>query len=153
MQLDEAERHLRRPIRRELAGLMTALQGVQAEHGYLPRGDLQALSARFGLPVMQVYALATFYRAFHLEPRGRHTAKVCMGTACHVLGAPLLMEALSVRLGAPPGGTSPDRAFSLEAVRCVGACSMAPVIVIDEEVHGLVRQKDLRKILRKYKEK
>ena len=126
------------------------LQDVQKHYGYLPRRVLEFISERLELPHTQLFALATFYRAFSLTPRGRHTINVCTGTTCHVRGAPNLLDALERELGCKAGETSKDGRFTIETVNCVGACALAPVIVIDEEAHGRLTQAKLKKVLDQY---
>jgi NADH:ubiquinone oxidoreductase subunit E len=130
--------------------VIALLQDVQKAYGYLPKPVLDLISQRLGLPWTQLYGLATFYRAFRLQPRGRHLINVCLGTTCHVKGAPLLLEALERNLGCRCSQTTADGRFTLETVNCVGACALAPVVVIDEEAHGRVSQTKLAKILEQY---
>ena len=131
--------------------VIALLQDVQKQYGYLPRAVLNLISERLGLPHTQLFGLATFYRAFSLKPRGRHLINVCTGTTCHVKGAPLLLEALERELGCRCGETTSDGRFSIETVNCVGACALAPIVVIDEEAHGRLSQTKLRKVLDQYK--
>jgi len=131
--------------------VIALLQDVQKQYGYLPRAVLNLISERLGLPHTQLFGLATFYRAFSLKPRGRHLINVCTGTTCHVKGAPLLLEALERELGCRCGETTSDGRFSIETVNCVGACALAPIVVIDEEAHGRLSQSKLRKVLDQYK--
>ena len=132
------------------SGLIAMLQDIQREEGYLAREALEIVASEVGVPLTRLYALATFYKAFSLTPRGRHTINVCTGTACHVRGAEKLMDKLERDLGIEQGGTTEDGRFSLEGVRCVGCCGLAPVIVIDENFHGKLAQKDLDKVLKQY---
>jgi NADH-quinone oxidoreductase subunit E len=126
------------------------LQDVQKHYGYLPRPVLELISERLELPYAQLFAIATFYRAFSLEPRGRHLINVCTGTTCHVRGASLLLDALERECGCRAGQTTTDGRFTIETVNCVGACALAPVIVIDEEAHGRLTQAKLKKVLDQY---
>lgn len=112
------------------------LQDLQEEEGYVPREALEQISTRLGIPLVRLYGLATFYRAFSLVPRGRHTVTCCMGTACHVRGAPRVVQALERDLAIKAGDTTPDLAVSLETVNCVGACALGPLILIDGRYHG-----------------
>jgi NADH:ubiquinone oxidoreductase subunit E len=112
------------------------LQDVQAEEGYLSPESLEAVSAALGLPRSQVFAVATFYNVLSLEPRAKHLLRVCLGTACHVRGAPLILDAAERSLGIKDGGTTADREFTLQSVGCVGACAIGPVVEIDGEHHG-----------------
>ncbi|MEI7436541.1 MAG: NAD(P)H-dependent oxidoreductase subunit E, partial [bacterium] len=113
------------------SSLIAVLQDVNAACGYLPETALRMVSDRLDLPLSDVYHVATFYTAFSLKPRGRHTVKVCTGTACHVRGAPRILDDLSRLLNVAPGETTPDGQFTLETVNCLGACALGPVVVID----------------------
>jgi NADH-quinone oxidoreductase subunit E len=126
------------------------LQDVQKHYGYLPRPVLELVSERLELPYTQLFALATFYRAFSLEPRGRHLINLCTGTTCHVRGATMLLEALERECHCKAGETTKDGRFTIETVNCVGACALAPVMVIDEEAHGRLTQAKLKKVLDQY---
>ncbi|NIA12454.1 MAG: NADH-quinone oxidoreductase subunit F [Nitrospiraceae bacterium] len=119
----------------EPASLISVLQDVQGALNYLPREALERISSTLGVPRNQSYHVATFFKAFTLEPRGQHTIKVCMGTACHVRGAPRILEELSRQLEIGPGETSADGEFTLETVNCVGACALGPVVVVDEHCY------------------
>ena len=132
------------------SGLIAMLQDIQKEEGYLPREALELVATEVGVPLTRLYSLATFYKAFSLIPRGRHCINVCTGTACHVRGAEKLMDKLERDLGIEPGQTTEDGRFSLAGVRCIGCCGLAPVIVIDENFHGKLAQKDLDKVLSQY---
>ena len=129
------------------SALCAILQDVQRQEGYLPRKTLSCLSQRMDLPPSRLYALATFYRSFSLTPVGRHRISVCLGTACHVRGGQAILDRLERLLRVEAGGTTPDRRFTLETVRCVGCCSIGPVVRIDEETFGRVGQDKLEKIL------
>ncbi len=109
------------------------MQAIQAHYRYLPEAALRHLSARLGVPLTKLYEVATFYASFSLEPKGRHILSVCTGTACHLRGSHRMVEHLCQRLGVTPGGTTPDKEFTLETVNCVGACAVAPVVVLDGE--------------------
>lgn len=115
---------------------LAILQDIQHEYNYLPRQALELVAARVGLPPGHVYRLATFFKAFSLNPKGEHQCKVCLGTACHVKGGALIMEMLEKELGIKAGNTTADGKFSLEGVRCLGACALAPIVVIDDEPLG-----------------
>jgi NADH-quinone oxidoreductase subunit E len=121
---------------RDKTSLVMILQDVQAEEGYLSPESLEAVSAALGLPRSQVFAVATFYNVLSLEPRAKHLLRVCLGTACHVRGAPLILDAAERSLGIKDGGTTADREFTLQSVGCVGACAIGPVVEIDGEHHG-----------------
>ncbi|HEX28996.1 TPA: NAD(P)H-dependent oxidoreductase subunit E [Candidatus Poribacteria bacterium] len=134
------------------SSVIAILQDIQAEFNYLPREALIYISQKLDLPLSQIYSLATFFRAFSLEPRGKHQITVCMGTACHVRGAPRVLEEAIRFLGIKPGETSKDMMFSLETVNCLGACALGPVVVVDGEYHGGMTSTSIRTVLEKLKE-
>jgi NADH-quinone oxidoreductase subunit E len=116
------------------------MQDMQRQYGYIPRDGLEALAERLGRPLSSLYAIATFYKALSLTPRGKHIIKVCDGTACHIRGSVNILDGIRHSLGIGPGGTTADGAFSLELVNCVGACALAPVMVVDGVYYGKVTQ-------------
>jgi len=118
--------------------LIPLLQKVQARLGYLPALAMEKIAEGLKLPAADVYGLATFYNQFRLNPPGKHQVKVCMGTACYMVGGDIALESFERRMGIKEGETSLDRLYSLERVACVGCCTMAPVVVVDEEVEGKV---------------
>ena len=111
--------------------LLSILQDVQAECGYLPEERLREIAVMLGKPLIDVYGVATFYKSFSLKPRGRHLIKVCLGTACYVRGATRIIEETRRKLGIEPGETSDNGDFSLETVMCLGCCAIGPVMVVD----------------------
>jgi len=115
---------------------LAILQDIQREYKFLPREALELTAQRLQISPGEVYRLATFFTAFSLHPKGEHVCKVCMGTACHVQGGARILDTVERELGIKAGETSPDGKFSLEAVRCLGACAMAPVVVIDDHPHA-----------------
>jgi NADH:ubiquinone oxidoreductase subunit E len=119
--------------------LIPALEEIQGITGYLPESVQRRVAAGLSLPLSQVYGVVTFYSFFTMKPRGQHQVRVCLGTACHVAGAPLVLAALEEQLGCEPGNLSADGAFGLEVVRCLGACGLAPVVEIDGTTHSGVR--------------
>ena len=128
--------------------LISVLQDVQIEYRYLPREALELVADKLGVPLAQVYSVATFYKSFSLTPRGEKILHVCTGTACHIRGAPLILHELQARLSIKPGQTTEDMQFSLEAVNCVGACALAPVVVVNNEAHGNLSVTRVRKLIR-----
>ena len=116
--------------------LVPILQQVQNAYGYLPKPVLAAVSERTGIAASRIYGVATFYEQFHLEPHGRHTIRCCRGTACHVKGGPNIIKTLKRILGIEPGETTEDMEFTFETVACLGACALAPVMVIDGTYYG-----------------
>ena len=115
---------------------LAVMQDMQRRFNYVPREGLEAISARYGRPVAEYYSMATFYKALSLKPKGRHIIKVCDGTACHIRGSANLINGICRELGVTPDGTTEDGEFSLELVNCVGACALAPVMVIDGVYYG-----------------
>lgn len=131
--------------------IIAILQDVQEEFSYLPPPALKMISKELALPLSRVLSLATFYKAFSLTPKGKHPIHVCLGTACHVRGAQLVLEKFERDLGLKSGKTSADGEFSLDAVRCVGCCGLAPVVMVGEDVHGKVSSAKIAGLLKKYK--
>lgn len=114
---------------------LAVLQEIQEEYNYLPREALEQVSERLEMPLSEVYHIATFYPHFTLRPRGEFCVRVCMGTACHVNGAPRILEACERELGVKAGGSTEDGAFSLEATGCMGACAQAPLMMVNDEAY------------------
>jgi NADH-quinone oxidoreductase subunit E len=131
--------------------VIAILQDVQEEFSYLPRAALVEVSRTLGVPLSRILSLATFYKAFSLKPKGRHPVHVCLGTACHVRGAQLVLEKFERELGLKPGETSADQSFSLDAVRCVGCCGLAPVVTVGDEVHGKITPAKVTGLVKKYR--
>lgn len=127
--------------------LIEILQDMQAEYHYLPKEGLRLVAERLGVPEIEVFQVAHFYKAFSLEPRGRHVLTVCTGTACHVRGAPRLMDAVIGELKVSPGETTEDGAFTLEGVNCLGCCALGPVVLLDGAVHDHVTVQKLRRLI------
>jgi NADH:ubiquinone oxidoreductase subunit E len=121
---------------REEPSLIQILQDVHRVYNYLPPEALAEVAAAVGVPLAKVYSVATFYKAFSLEPQGKVLVKVCTGTACHIRGAPQLVEELERELGVKPGGTTSDMGYTVRTVNCVGACAMAPVLIVAGKYHG-----------------
>lgn len=131
--------------------LISILTDIQRQCSYLPRPALERVAERLEVPFSRVFSVSTFYKIFSLVPRGKHSVKVCLGTACHVKGAGLILERLKRDLEVEEGGTTADGRFTLETVRCVGCCSIAPVVMVDETAHGRLKQEELPKIVAKYR--
>lgn len=132
------------------SALIGILQDVQEKYHYLPKETLSLIKNRLNIPLINILSVATFYNIFTLKPRGRHLINVCMGTACHVKGAGKIMERLERELRIKAGETTRDLKFSLETVRCLGCCSLAPVMRVDSDTYGDLRQDKAIKILKKY---
>jgi len=132
--------------------LIPVLQRLQEEEGYLSKESLQAVSELLGVSLSRVYGVATFYHQFRLRPEGLHRICVCKGTACHIAGSQELLDWLRGELGLRPGeDSSPDGLFTLQEVRCLGACSLAPVVKIDDEVLGKASPEALKALLDRYR--
>jgi NADH:ubiquinone oxidoreductase subunit E len=135
-------------------GLVEALHTTQEAYGYLPRVALENIAEETHLPFSRVFGVASFYAQFRLNPVGKHVISVCMGTACHVAGAPLVAEAFSLALDIPVGATTPDLLFTLETVNCIGACALAPAVRVGEEVtHARVTPQAARKLVAQLRKK
>lgn len=133
------------------ADLIPMLQKLQTAYGYLPQDVIARLSERTGLFISQIMGVATFYSQFRLEPVGKNVVKICFGTACHVIGAENIADAICHELGITLGGTTDDRQFTVESVACIGCCSLAPVITINEETHGRLTPETARQAIRDFK--
>lgn len=130
-------------------GLIAILEEIQSAYSYLPREALETVAEKTGRSLVDIYGVATFYRAFSLEPRGKHLLSVCLGTACHVRGGPAVAEAIGRQLGVKPGETTPDREFTFETVNCLGACALGPVVVVDGHYFPKVRSAMIKDIIEK----
>jgi NADH-quinone oxidoreductase E subunit len=131
--------------------LLPMLQDIQEEHNYLPRPLLEQTARALDVSLAHVYRIATFYKVFSLEPRGKYVIQVCLGTACHLRGGPQLAEAIHHHLGIGPGETSEDGMFTLETVNCLGACALAPVMVVGKDYHRKVTPERVARILERYR--
>jgi NADP-reducing hydrogenase subunit HndA len=131
--------------------LMPILQQAQEIYGYLPLEVQRMIALRMGISVEEVYGVSTFYSQFVLNPKGEVAIAVCLGTACYVKGSGALLDKITEILGLPVGSTSPDGKYSLEATRCIGACGLAPVLTINNEVYGRLTKADIEGILAKYR--
>ena len=136
--------------REQKGALMPILQKAQEIYGYLPERVLLAISEELDIPLSEVYGVVTFYSQFSLTPKGEHKISVCMGTACYVKGAGDILNKICEKVGCQPGGCSENGRFSVDAVRCIGACGLAPVVTIDDEVFGRITVDDVDRILEKY---
>lgn len=136
------ERHPRRP-----GELLAILLDLQETYRYLPQAALKEVARYLEVPESRVYSVATFYKALTLKPRGERVIRICLGTACHLRGSPAVLERLEEVLGIKPGETTPDGRFTLETVNCLGACALAPVVVIGEETYGQMTPQKVEKLL------
>ena len=131
--------------------LIPVLQHVQATYSYLPQDALRRISHKLRVPLAEIYQVATFYRCFSLTPVGRHVIQVCLGTACHVRGAPRVLDRMLRDLKLPQPGTTHDLNFTVETVRCIGCCGLAPVARVDKTVHPHLSQTKVPGLLKKYR--
>ena len=129
------------------SSIIQVLQDIQHLHNYLPEKVLEYVASRIHVPLARIYSIATFYSAFSLKPRGEHLVTVCMGTACHLRGAPTILEELERRLGIKPFENTKDMKYSLETVNCLGCCAIGPIVVKDGTYHGEFRLDDVSKLL------
>jgi NADH:ubiquinone oxidoreductase subunit E len=127
--------------------LIALLEDIQAKYGYLPESALRTVSEHSGRGLVDIYGIATFYRLFSLKPRGKHLVCACLGTACHVRGAPAVAEEIQRQLGIEAGETTPDGQFSFETVNCLGACALGPIVLIDGRYFSKVRKRKVRELL------
>jgi len=131
-------------------GLIPVLEEAQVALEYLPISVQKKIAGGLNLPLSRVYGVVTFYSFFTMTPRGKHTVRICLGTACYVRGGKALSDQLKKEFGIEEGETTADRMFTLETVRCLGACGLGPVIVVDENVHGRVKPAKVKEILTQY---
>ena len=130
--------------------LIPVLQEAQGAYGFLPKDIISRIADTLKIPVSQVYGVVTFYSQFHLNPRGRNIIRGCQGTACHVRGAKAVLKALEDELRIAPGQTTTDERFTLETVACLGACGLAPVLMINDDTHGRLTPETVCKLLDRY---
>jgi len=131
--------------------LIPVLEQIQETVGYLPKAIQRKVALGLRIPFSEVYGVVTFYSFFTIKPRGRHTIRTCLGTACYVRGGKRIAETLTQTFGMDDGETTPDRRFTLETVRCLGACGLGPTMVVDNDVHGRVKPAKVKDILEVYK--
>jgi NADH-quinone oxidoreductase subunit E len=132
--------------------LIEVLLDVQGEYGYVPQAAMLTLSQELGVPLIEVWRVANFYKAFSLDPRGEHVITVCLGTACHVRGAPRALDQVTAKLGVAPGGTTEDGLFTVEVVNCLGTCALGPVVVMDGVYHEHMTPRKLSRLIASVRE-
>ena len=137
----------------EKKALISILQDIQEEYNYLPQEALEIVSGTLGIPLIDIIGVATFYRAFSLEPRGKHIITVCTGTACHIRGGPKILDAFEKKLNIEAGNTTEDSQFTLETVACLGCCAIGPVVVVDSNYHAQTTIREVDPILKKYRKR
>ncbi len=153
--VDEKARKLQEIIEKhkgQKGALIPVLHEAQDVYGYLPMSVQKTISEGLGVPLSEVYGVVTFYTQFTLKPKGKFKISTCMGTACYVKGSNLILEKLQEKLGIHVGDCTEDGKFSLDACRCIGACGLAPVIMINDDVYGRLTADDIEKVLEKYKD-
>jgi NADH:ubiquinone oxidoreductase subunit E len=133
--------------------LIETLQDIQEIYNYLPEDTLRLTSKKLNVPLIEVFRVANFYKAFTLKPRGKHLLTICMGTACHVRGAPKLADEVLGQLNVKPGGTTQDREFTVETVNCLGACALGPVVILDGKYYEHMTSAKLRSLIQKVYDK
>lgn len=131
--------------------LIPVLQKAQDIYGYLPTEVLKEISRNLQIPVSKIYGVVTFYAQFHLHPRGRNIIRVCLGTACHVRGGAKIVEAVTNAIGIKDGETTEDLRYTFESVACLGACGLAPVMMVNDETHGRLTPDMVKGLLEQYK--
>jgi NADH-quinone oxidoreductase subunit E len=132
------------------SSLIQVLLEIQSENRWLPKEALEEVSKKLGVPLNRIQHIVTFYKAFSLIPKGRHDVHVCTGTACHVRGAPRLLDTIQDLIGIKPGEMDSDLKFSLETVNCLGCCALGPVMVVDGEYHGKMSPAKSEDVLKDY---
>jgi NADH-quinone oxidoreductase E subunit len=132
--------------------LIPLLQSVQEAFGFLPEDAIHAIAQHLSVSSSKVYGVATFYNQFRLQAVGKHTIRVCRGTACHVRGSKAILDGFASALKIAPGETTPDGEFTLETVACIGACSIAPVVAVGEDFHGALTPRKVATVLKQYRE-
>ena len=146
----ELDRIIEADFNNDKENLIMILQAIQRHYNYLPQPALKYLAVKIGVPLSKIYGVATFYSTFSLVPRGRNIISVCLGTACHVRGADRIRERIQGALCIGDGETTPDMRFTLESVRCIGCCSLGPVVKVNEDMHGRLASDKVGKILEQY---
>lgn len=132
-------------------GLIPVLEEAQVALSYLPLSVQKKIAEELNLPLSRVYGVVTFYSFFTMTPRGKHTVRICLGTACYVRGGKAIAETVKKEFGIEEGETTPDRMFTLETIRCLGACGLGPVLVVNDDVHGRIKPSKVKEILSQYK--
>lgn len=146
----ELDRIIDEEYENDAENLIMMLQAIQNHYNYLPQAALSYLAAKIGVPYSKIYGVATFYSTFSLEPRGRHIVSLCLGTACHVRGGERIRERITANLNIKDGQTTEDKRYTLESVRCIGCCSLGPVVKVDDDMHGRLAPDQIDKILDQY---
>jgi NADH:ubiquinone oxidoreductase subunit E len=146
----ELDKIIEQEFQTDKENLIMILQAIQRRYNYLPQSALSYLSQKMDVPLSQIYGVGTFYSTFSLEPRGRNIISICLGTACHVRGGERVKETIEDTLKIQDGQTTEDKKFTLESVRCIGCCSLGPVVKINEDIHGRISANEVKKTLETY---
>ena len=146
----ELDRIIEEDFNNDKENLIMIIQAIQRRYNYLPEPALKYLATSIGVPLSQIYGVATFYSTFSLKPRGRNIVSICLGTACHVRGGERVRERIGETLNLKDGETTDDMRFTLETVRCIGCCSLGPVIKINEDMHGNLSSDQVDDIIDQY---
>jgi NADH:ubiquinone oxidoreductase subunit E len=146
----ELDKIIEEDFNNDKENLIMIIQEIQRRYNYLPDPALKYLATSIGVPLSQIYGVATFYSTFSLEPRGRNIISICLGTACHVRGGERVRERIEGSLDLKDGETTDDMRFTLETVRCIGCCSLGPVVKINEDMHGNISSDQVDKIIDQY---
>jgi len=146
----ELDQIIEKEFRQDRENLIMILQAVQRRYNYLPRPTLLYVSEKLDIPLSKLYEVGTFYSTFSLEPRGRNIISICTGTACHVRGADQIKDQIKNAIDVEDGETTEDQRYTLESVRCIGCCSLGPVIKINEDMHGRIKSDEIDTVLNKY---
>jgi NADH:ubiquinone oxidoreductase subunit E len=146
----ELDRIIEEDFGNDKENLIMIIQAIQRRYNYLPKPALTYLATSIGVPLSQIYGVATFYSSFSLEPRGRNIVSICLGTACHVRGGERVKERIEESLHISDGQTTEDMRFTFETVRCIGCCSLGPVVKINEDTHGNISSDQVVNILETY---
>jgi len=150
---DEKMQEILKKYAKDKSNLIQILNEVQEYYGYIPKSAQVEISEYLGLPMAEVYGVITFYSRFTLKPKGKYNVSVCLGTACFVKGSEKILDRLKEKLGIDVGETTPDGKFSIEATRCIGACGLAPVFTVNDEVYGKATPEMIDKVIEEYKNK
>ena len=148
--IDEKLKKIAKKYKNVEGGIISALHEVQDTYGYISSTAQKYLSKELNVPMSEIYGIITFYSRFSLVPKGKYNIQVCMGTACYVKGSEKVLNRFKEKLGIKEGETTSDGKFSIESVRCIGACGLAPAIVINEEVYGKMDEKKVDELIEKY---
>ncbi len=150
---DEKMEQILSKYEKDKSNLIQILNEVQEKYGYIPKHAQLAISEYLGITMAEIYGVITFYSRFSLKPKGKYNVAVCLGTACYVKGSEKILDRLKEKLGIDVGETTPDGKFSIEETRCIGACGLAPVFTVNDEVYGRATPELLDKVIDEYKSK